>query len=320
MLTTNTLDLMMRTGRDGGPRLDATGSATSVRRTRSGLRAAGTDGADTGFRQVLGQASDTDQRVSGTALSAGTRASAATQSQAHAIRNSNIALIIPYRRGESAQVSAARSATGSVTGSNDAAGSRLDALADPDRPGPKAPTPFMSASQVEWGARLLPDLRSGEYVVPNEVIGSIAPRLAGAGPDKTAFATNLYRVPEWGLQEFVTSDGSRHRFDVEVVFPEAKVSSWLGGPVSQIHPEVASFVVQQLRDTLAKAGIPQSAIADIQVSRSFGGPGDRQFYMDNVRFTRADGETFGGSMNIYMRDPKHVVPMLQEFFLGEIPS
>ncbi len=90
--------------------------------------------------------------------------------------------------------------------------------------------------------------------------------------------------------------------------------------MKQIHPEVADFVVGQLRETLVKAGVPESAIAGIHVFRSFGGPGDRQFYMDNVQFVRADGEKFSGSMNVYMRDPKYTLPILQEFFLGEIPS
>ncbi|MCW5964811.1 MAG: hypothetical protein KIT83_12290 [Bryobacterales bacterium] len=153
-----------------------------------------------------------------------------------------------------------------------------------------------------------------------EIIGSIAPRVAGSGPGNTAFASNLYRVPEWGLQDFVTSDGTRHRFDVEVVFPEAGATSWLGNEVRQVHPEVASFVEENLRRTMAAGGIPMSAVAQINVYRSHGGPGERPFYMDNVQFVRADGAKFSGSMNIYLRDPVQTLKVLQEFFLTEIPS
>lgn len=183
---------------------------------------------------------------------------------------------------------------------------------------PSLPDP--SGFDFELIVPRVPDSVVKGYMHPLEVEGSIGPRQAGSGPGGAVFASNVYRVPAWGLQDFVTSDGVRHRFDVEVVFPEAGATHWLGVPVREVHPEVADFVVKTLRDNMAAAGIPTSAVQSISVARAHGGPSARPWYMDMVNFVRADGTSFSGSMNIYLRDPKHTMNTLQEFFLGAIPS
>ncbi len=312
MLTTVSTDYSTRTGRAAEDQLFTSRGVTHASRTGASRRAVSR------FGEVLGsQETVSGQTPSSQGSGATSAASRAGLSQTVAQRTPQASLIIPYRRGTSAQSADTSAPLASPSGFK-TTGPQADGTAV--SPGPKAASAEVTAFQLEWGARYLPDAVKWPYMNPNEIVGSIAPRAAGAEEGNRAFASNLYRVPEWGLQEFVTSDGSRHRFDVEVVFPEAGASTWLGNQVGRIHPEVADFVVENLRKTMAEGGIPASAIADIRVYRAFGGPGERPFYMDSVQFVRADGEKFSGSMNIYMRDPKHTLQILKDFFQSEIPS
>lgn len=302
-----------RTGRsEDGVQVSGRGRLTSLR-ANTGRRAVASR-----FGQLLESQGAMGVRDAAAQPATGTsRSSQLGQTQPLPLHPPHTALIVPYQRGTSAQPTTVATPAGLSTAkaSTDVTSSMKAASA-----APKSRAAEIAAFDAEWGARYWPNWDKRPYMDAQEIIGSIAPRVAGSGPGNTAFASNLYRVPEWGLQDFVTSDGTRHRFDVEVVFPEAGATTWLGNAVGQVHPEVASFVVENLRKTMAAGGIPMSAVAEIKAFRSHGGPAERPFYMDNLQFVRADGAKFTGSMNIYMRDPVQTLQVLRDFFLADIPS
>ena len=136
---------------------------------------------------------------------------------------------------------------------------------------------------------------------------------SAADDDQGAFATTTYRVPSWGLQDFVTSDGVRHRFDVGLVYPTKGYSKWNGMDVDKIHPEVESFVLNKFKDDLAAAGIPPSMFKSITAIRVHGGTSQQSWFVDVLRIEKPNGETIYPQMNVAMRDPKHVMEIMREF-------
>jgi hypothetical protein len=156
------------------------------------------------------------------------------------------------------------------------------------------------------------------YIHPLQRLGSV---VAGDGSAGEIAASNVYHVPSWGLQDFVTSDGFRHRFDVEVVFGPG--SAWVpnGQPRPGIHPEVSDFVLESLRQELQKAGVPVNAIASMNTMRMHGGTQGRTWHLDQVEVVSADGRKLHPTMNSVMRDPRYTVELIQEFLAeGAIPT
>ncbi len=131
--------------------------------------------------------------------------------------------------------------------------------------------------------------------------------------EQGGFATTTYRVPSWGLQDFVTSDGMRHRFDVGLIYPTKGYEEWNGMDVNKIHPEVESFVLNRFKADLAAEGIPESAFSAIKLIRVHGGTTKQQWFVDVLRVEKPNGEAIFPQMNVAMRDPKHVMEIMREF-------
>jgi hypothetical protein len=155
------------------------------------------------------------------------------------------------------------------------------------------------------------------YIHPLQRVGAATVGDLSAGEIS---ASNVYRVPAWGMQDFVTSDGFRHRFDMEVVFGPGSVAMTDGQSRPGIHPEVADFVLDNLRQQMEKAGIPQNAIASMNAMRMHGGTTNRTWHLDQIEIVSADGRSLYPSMNAAMRDPRHTIEQIQEFLGVGIPT
>lgn len=158
------------------------------------------------------------------------------------------------------------------------------------------------------------------YIHPLQLAGSVQPDTVGTNNNAQNFASNVYRVPDWGLQDFVTSDGKRHRFDVEIVFIPTGATSWNGLDTAKIHPEVASFVLENLRAAMAAEGIPESAVKSMDAVRLQGGANGRSWYLDQIQLVSSDGRTMYPSLNGAMRDPQHTIERIMDFLYGDIPT
>lgn len=230
-------------------------------------------------------------------------------------------------RGESASESASttqRTASPSVSASSVAA-------ATVDADGPR----YMMPMQQSWTAPVIPKDESGpplhpvyrvpmvspeslnRYFHPLQAIGSIAPNSTGTGAE---VQTTIYRVAPGGLQDFVTSDGFRHRFDVEVVFPAPGSIYWQDRESTSIHPEVAEFAVGQLRERLQQAGLDTKDLT-IEPFRMKGGTANRPWLLDQLILKQPGKEDLPISLNVAMRDPAYTVQtILDRWTETTIPS
>lgn len=205
------------------------------------------------------------------------------------------------------------------------------AAAPPDPDGPR----YMMPMQQSWTPPVIPKDESGpplhpvyrvpmvspeslnRYFHPLQAIGSIAPNSIGTGSE---IQTTIYRVAPGGLQDFVTSDGFRHRFDVEVVFPAPGSIYWQDRESTSIHPEVAEFAVGQLRERLQEAGLDVEEL-EIEPFRMKGGTANRPWLLDQLILKQPGKEDLPISLNVAMRDPAYTVQtILERWAEPAIPS
>jgi hypothetical protein len=146
------------------------------------------------------------------------------------------------------------------------------------------------------------------YFHPLQAIGNIAPNSTGTGEE---IATTIYRVAPGGVQDFVTSDGFRHRFDVEIVLPAAGSILWQDREVTSIHAEAAEFATDQLRSKLEAAGMDVSNL-EIEPFRMKGGTANRPWFFDQLILKQAGKEDLAISLNVAMRDPDYTVQTIRD--------
>lgn len=158
------------------------------------------------------------------------------------------------------------------------------------------------------------------YIHFSQQTGHVWNSSVSADTDQGGFATTTYRVPSWGMQDFVTSDGVRHRFDVALVYPTKGYSQWNGMDVDKIHPEVESFVLNRFKADLAAEGIPASAFSSIGAIRVHGGTSMQSWFVDVLRVEKPNGEVIYPQMNVAMRDPRHVMEIMHNFVSSGIPT
>lgn len=186
--------------------------------------------------------------------------------------------------------------------------------------------PFLMPMQQSWTPPVIPEdqlasplhpvyrvpMASPEslnrYFHPLQAVGAIGPNSTGTGEE---IATTIYRVAPGGLQDFVTSDGFRHRFDVEIVLPAAGSILWQDREVTSIHAEVAEFATDQLRSKLEAAGMDVSKL-EIEPFRMKGGTANRPWFFDQLILKQAGKEDLAISLNVAMRDPDYTVQTIRD--------
>lgn len=171
-----------------------------------------------------------------------------------------------------------------------------------------------------YGVPMVSQAAKDAYIHFGQLTGYVWNSSAGPDVDQGAFATTTYRVPTWGVQDFVTSDGVRHRFDVGLIYPTRGTPIWNGMDVRQIHPEVEDYVLTQFEKDLREAGIPASAISSVSAIRVHGGTARQDWFVDVLRVTKPNGESIYPQMNVAMRDPRHVMELIQDFVGVAIPT
>ncbi|MDZ7636722.1 MAG: hypothetical protein U5J83_00450 [Bryobacterales bacterium] len=159
-----------------------------------------------------------------------------------------------------------------------------------------------------YGVPMASEATLNRYLHPLQAVGAVAPGVAQGAGD---IGTTVYRVAPGGLQDFVTADGYRHRFDVEVVFPSPASFSWQERDAKQIHPEVAEFAGTQLRENLAASGVDVSNL-EITPFRMAGGSDTRPWFLDQLILKMAGQPDLPVSLNVAMRDPGYTVATIQE--------
>ena len=200
--------------------------------------------------------------------------------------------------------------------------------------------PFMMPMQQSWTAPVVPVTPSeyslhpvygvpmvseatlNRYIHPLQPAGAIAPGLTESKGD---IGTTVYRVAPGGMQDFVTADGYRHRFDVEIVFPSPASFTWQDRDASEIHPEVADFASTSLREKLASSGMD---VAKLQITpfRMAGGNENRPWFLDQLVLKMDGKQELPVSLNVAMRDPEYTIASIKEFWnqeaiaTPEIPS
>lgn len=196
----------------------------------------------------------------------------------------------------------------------------------PSNSAPAANGPFMMPMQQSWTPPVIPATPSAypmhpvygvpmvseavlnRYIHPLQSVGAIAPGMTDAAGD---VGTTVYRVAPGGMQDFVTTDGFRHRFDVEVVFPSPSTLTWQDRDARQIHPEVAEFASAALREKLASSGI-EVANLEITPFRMSGGNEKRPWFLDQLILKTAGKQDLPISLNVAMRDPEYTIASIKE--------
>lgn len=200
--------------------------------------------------------------------------------------------------------------------------------------------PFMMPMQQSWTAPVVPvtpaeypihpvygvpmvsEATLNRYIHPLQPAGAIAPGLTETTGD---IGTTVYRVAPDGLQDFVTTDGYRHRFDVEIVFPSPASFTWQDRDAREMHPEVADFASTALREKLASSGMD---VAKLQITpfRMTGGNESRPWFLDQLVLKMDGKQELPVSLNVAMRDPEYTIASIKEFWnqealaTREIPS
>jgi|GEM_PF-2654326 len=171
-----------------------------------------------------------------------------------------------------------------------------------------------------YGVPMVSQAAKDAYIHFSQQTGHVWNSSAGPDANQGEFATTTYRVPSWGVQDFVTSDGVRHRFDVGLVYTTRGSEGWNGMDVNEIHPEVEAYVLTQFQQDLSEAGIPASDISSVSAIRVHGGTTKQEWFVDVLRVTKTSGESIYPQMNVAMRDPKHVMELIQDFVGADIPT
>lgn len=169
-------------------------------------------------------------------------------------------------------------------------------------------TPSEYPLHPKYGVPMVSEATLNRYTYPLETLGAIPPNETASDGD---IGTSVFRVAPDGLQDFVTSDGYRHRFDVEIVFPSPSSFTWQGRDARTIHPEVAEFAASSLKDKLAASGME---IADLEITpfRMAGGTPNRPWFLDQLVLKLAGKPNLPVSLNVAMRDPDYTVATIRE--------
>lgn len=204
------------------------------------------------------------------------------------------------------------------------------AQSETPKPSAQAEGPFMMPMQQSWTPPVIPPNSSeyplhpiygvpmvseatlNRYIHPLQAVGSIVPDPSAGTPAEGDIGTTVYRVAPGGEQDFVTSDGFRHRFDVEIVFPSPSSGMWQGQDALKIHPEVAEYASQQLLDHLNEAGISTAGMT-ISSYRMIGGTPERPWFLDQLVIHTQGNRDLAVSLNVAMRDPQYTVDTIREF-------
>ena len=185
--------------------------------------------------------------------------------------------------------------------------------------------PYMMPMQQSWVAPVVPVTESAyplhavfgvprvseatlnRYIHPLQAVG-----VTTADPTEAEgnAATSVFRVAPGGLQDFVTEDGYRHRFDVEIVFPSPSTFTWQGRDATEIHPEVAEFAAESLRESMASSGMDVSKL-EITPFRMKGGNAARPWFLDQLVLKMEGKEDLAVSLNVAMRDPGYTLETIQ---------
>lgn len=187
--------------------------------------------------------------------------------------------------------------------------------------GATAGGPYMMPMQQSWVAPVVPVTPSeyplhavfgvprvseatlNRYIHPLQAVGVTA---AGSTEAEGDLGTSVFRVAPGGLQDFVTEDGYRHRFDVEVVFPSPSAFTWQGRDATEIHPEVAAFAATALREKMASSGMDVSKL-EITPFRMKGGNAARPWFLDQLVLKMEGKDDLPVSLNVAMRDPEYTL-------------
>lgn len=185
--------------------------------------------------------------------------------------------------------------------------------------------PSMMPMQQSWVAPVVPATTSeyplhpifrvpmvseatlNRYIHPLQAVGTVAPGSTEAEGD---LGTSVFRVAPGGRQDFVTEDGYRHRFDVEIVFPSPSTFTWQDRDASEIHPEVGDFAAKALREQLEGAGMDVAKL-EITPFRMKGGNEARPWFLDQLVLKMEGKEDLAISLNVAMRDPGYTLETIQ---------
>lgn len=204
--------------------------------------------------------------------------------------------------------------------------------AQPETPKPlfEAEGPFMMPMQQSWTPPVIPPSTSeyrlhpiygvpmvseatlNRYIHPLQSVGAILPDSTAETPSAGDIGTTVYRVAPDGEQDFVTSDGFRHRFDVEIVFPSPSSGMWQGYDALKMHPEVADYASEQLLNHLNEAGISTAGMS-ITPYRMIGGTPDRPWFLDQLVIHTEGNQDLAVSLNVAMRDPQYTIDTIRDF-------
>lgn len=145
------------------------------------------------------------------------------------------------------------------------------------------------------------------YIHPLQSVGTTAPGSTDAEGD---LGTSVFRVAPGGRQDFVTEDGYRHRFDVEIVFPSPSTFTWQDRDASEIHPEVGNFAATALREKMESAGMDVAKL-EITPFRMKGGNESRPWFLDQLVLKMEGKEDLPISLNVAMRDPEYTLETIK---------
>ncbi|MCZ2155370.1 MAG: hypothetical protein LC114_15955 [Bryobacterales bacterium] len=178
-------------------------------------------------------------------------------------------------------------------------------------------TPSESPLHPKYGVPIVSEATLNRYMYPLEPVGAIPPNETAAPGD---IGTSVFRVAPGGMQDFVTADGYRHRFDVEIVFPSPSNFTWQGRDARTIHPDVAEFAESSLREKLSSTGLDVASL-EISPFRMLGGTADRPWFLDQLVLKLAGKPDLPVSLNVAMRDPGYTAATIWEAWgLGVEPS
>lgn len=158
-----------------------------------------------------------------------------------------------------------------------------------------------------YGVPMVSEATLNRYIHPLQTVGVTAPGSIEAPGD---VGTSVFRVAPGGLQDFVTEDGYRHRFDVEIVFPSPSTFTWQERDAREIHPEVAEFAATALREKMSASGMDVNKL-EVTPFRMKGGNEARPWFLDQLVLKMAGKPDLPVSLNVAMRDPEYTLETIQ---------
>ncbi|MCC6264275.1 MAG: hypothetical protein IT169_11910 [Bryobacterales bacterium] len=168
-------------------------------------------------------------------------------------------------------------------------------------------TPSAFPLHPVYGVPMVSEATLNRYIHPLQTLGTIAPSSGEAEGD---IGTSVFRVAPGGMQDFVTGDGYRHRFDVEIVFPSPGNFTWQDRDATEIHPEVGEFAATALREKMAASGMDVAKL-EITPFRMKGGNEARPWFLDQLVLKMTGKPDLPISLNVAMRDPAYTLETIQ---------